>query len=201
MANMIIIGTGGFAIELAGLLSSVDIGLTGFIGPKPTNKLPAEWLGEDKVIETLDSNSNILIAIGNPLIRSKVSDKIRKKKLQQQTFIYPDSYISSEASIATGSIIYPNVTIHAGVVLGKNVLINSNATIGHHTKVGGFSNIGPGASIGGCCNIGNKSYIGIGVSIIENIAIVDHVVIGAGASVIANIDLNGTYVGVPAKKI
>ena len=201
MANMIIIGTGGFAIELAGLLSGLDIGLTGFIGPKRTNKLPAEWLGEDKVIETLDSNSNILIAIGDPQIRSKVADKIRKKKLQQQTFIYPDSYISPEASIAAGSIIYPNVTIHAGVVLGKNVLINSNATIGHHTKVGEFSNIGPGASIGGCCNIGNKSYIGIGVSIIENIDILDHVVIGAGASVIANIDLNGTYVGVPAKKI
>ena len=44
---MIIIGTGGFALELAGLLQSSKIELTGFIGPQPIKKLPVKWLGSD----------------------------------------------------------------------------------------------------------------------------------------------------------
>jgi len=201
MESIIIIGTGGFAIELAGLLKSAGIEIIGFIGPKSIKKLPEKWLGEDDIIETLNSNSKILIAIGNPNIRSKLSDKIKLKKLQQKTFIYPNSYVSPEASIATGSIIYPNVTVHSGVVIEKNVLINSNVTIGHETKIGKFTNIGPGASIGGCCDIGNEVFIGIGASTIENIKITDQVIIGAGATVIDNIKSACTYVGVPAKKI
>ena len=201
MESMIIIGTGGFAIELAGLLKSIGIELTGFVGPKSTKRLPGNWLGEDDILERLDSNSKILIAVGNPNIRSELADKIKLQKLQQQTFIYPDSYISPEASIATGTIIYPNVTIHSGVVLEENVLINSNVTVGHETKIGKITNIGPGASIGGCCDIGDEVFIGIGVSTIENIKITDQVIIGAGATVIDNIKSAGTYVGVPAKKI
>jgi sugar O-acyltransferase (sialic acid O-acetyltransferase NeuD family) len=201
MESMIIIGTGGFAIELAGLLKSIDIEVTGFIGPKPTIKLPAKWLGNDEYIETLHSNTKILIAIGEPKIRSKLVAKIKQKKLQQQTFVYPDSYISPSASIAIGSIIYPNVTIHAGVILGEYVLINSNTTIGHETIIGEYSNIGPGVSIGGCCKIGDKAYIGIGASTIENITISNQVIIGAGATVVTDIKSTGIYIGVPAKKI
>jgi len=201
MEGMIIIGTGGFAIELAGLLKSVGIIVTGFIGPKPIGKLPEKWLGDDNVMKALGEKSKVLIAIGKPKIRSKLANKIEQYKLQQQIFIHPSSYISPEASIAAGSIIYPNVTVHSGVVLEKNVLINSNVTVGHETKVGQFVNIGPGASIGGCCNIGNEVFIGIGTSIIENIIISNHVIIGAGATVVDDIPSIGTYVGVPAKKI
>jgi sugar O-acyltransferase (sialic acid O-acetyltransferase NeuD family) len=198
---VIIIGTGGFAIELAGLLSDIEVELQGFIGPEPLRKLPGQWLGNDEYIEKLQENTNILIAIGNSSIRSQLTNKINEVKLQQQTFIHPSSYISKYSAIAEGAIIYPNVTIHAGVVIEKNVLVNSNATIGHETKVGDFSNIGPGSSIGGCCDIGRMVRIGIGVSTLEKITISDGVTIGAGATVIDNIYTIGTYVGVPAKRV
>jgi len=201
LGGVIIIGTGGFAIELAGLLLDLNIKVHGFIGPKPLRKLPEKWLGDDEVIEKISSKFRFLIAIGNPEIRSNLAQKLKQKKLQQKTFVHPKSCISSKSSIALGSIIYPNVTIHKGVVLGDNVLVNSNATIGHETTVDEFSNIGPGASIGGCCKIGREVYIGIGASIIENIVISDQTLIGAGAVVIFDTKSKGTYVGVPAKKI
>ncbi len=201
MESVIILGTGGFAIELFGLLSSANIEVTGFIGPEPIRNLPAKLLGGDEYIELLDSNSNILIAVGNPKTRSRLAEKLRQYKIKQRSFISPESYISPETSISEGTIIYPNTTVHAGVVIEKNVLINSNTTIGHETTVGNFSNVGPGVSVGGCCKIGEKVYIGIGVSIIENITIIDNVIIGGGATVISDIKSAGTYIGLPAKKI
>ena len=201
MDSIVIIGTGGFALELAGLLSSVGINLQGFIGPKPSRKLPALWLGNDECLDKLPEVSVVLIAVGSPKIRSKLDQKIRNKKIKQYTFVHPKSYIGSDVILEEGSIIYPNVTIHAGVIIRKNVLVNSNSTIGHETIVGEFSNIGPGSSIGGCCKIGREAYIGIGVSIIEKITIGKDVLIGAGATVVANIITPGTYVGIPAKKI
>jgi sugar O-acyltransferase (sialic acid O-acetyltransferase NeuD family) len=200
MESMIIIGTGGFAKELAGLLISVGTSLEGFIGPKPTRELPEKWLGDDEFLENLSPNTKFLIAIGSPKTRSQLADKLNLHKFQQQTFIHPNSHISPDVSISKGSIIYPNVTLHEGVFLEQNVLINSNVTIGHETTVGEFSNIGPGASIGGCCKIGKNAYIGIGVSMVENITIRSRVTIGAGSVVISDINSEGTYIGVPAKR-
>ena len=99
MGNMIVIGTGGFAKELAGLLSSVGMELEGFIGPKPTKELPGKWIGSDRYIEKLSPSSDILIAIGDPQIRSKLAYKLKQQKLHQQTFIHPNSFIFPEIII------------------------------------------------------------------------------------------------------
>jgi sugar O-acyltransferase (sialic acid O-acetyltransferase NeuD family) len=201
MESVIIIGTGGFAIELAGLLSGAEISVQGFIGPKPSRKSFVKWIGDDEHIKSLSESNNVLIAVGEPELRFKLAKKLSEKRIKQYTFIHPSAYVAPDSVIQEGSIIYPNVTIHTGVILKKNVLVNSNATIGHETKVKEFSNIGPGASIGGCCNIGRKVHIGIGATTVENITITNDVLIGAGATVVSDISTEGVYIGIPAKKI
>ena len=47
----------------------------------------------------------------------------------------------------------------------------------------------------------NITGLGTGATLVNNIRICDECLIGAGAVVIKNIDKNGTYVGVPARKI
>ncbi|WP_233552351.1 hypothetical protein [Petrotoga sp. Shatin.DS.tank11.9.2.9.3] len=49
--------------------------------------------------------------------------------------------------------------------------------------------------------IGENSFIGTGVTIIQNTNIVGNTLIGAGAVVIKNIARSGVYVGNPAKEI
>ena len=49
--------------------------------------------------------------------------------------------------------------------------------------------------------IGRCSEIGTGTKIIQGTFICDNVVLGAGATVVKDIMVEGTYVGTPTKKI
>ena len=48
--------------------------------------------------------------------------------------------------------------------------------------------------------MGEKTWIGIGSVVSNNIDICSDCMIGAGAVVVKNIDESGTYIGVPARK-
>ena len=49
-------------------------------------------------------------------------------------------------------------------------------------------------------HVGTLSHIGIGAVVKHQINICEECTIGAGAAVVENIEVSGTYVGVPARK-
>ena len=49
-------------------------------------------------------------------------------------------------------------------------------------------------------SIGDNTWIGAGATISNNIHICEGCMIGAGAVVVKDIDLPGTYIGVPARR-
>jgi sugar O-acyltransferase (sialic acid O-acetyltransferase NeuD family) len=195
----IIVGTSGFAVELAGLLRDVGINVRGCVGLEAPEASGLVHLGGDEDIAEW-VGLPMVVAIGQPQLRSRLFDLIAAKGGRVAGFIHPSSYTSSAASLAEGVIVYPNATVHAGVTLGRGVLVNSNATIGHETFVGAFVNIGPGVSLGGRVHIGDGAYLGIGASMIEGITVAAGSVLGAGAVVVRDCVPKGTYVGVPARR-
>ena len=197
---VVILGTGGFAVELGGLLLAEGRRLIGFVGDSPKRSLPAEWLGTDDIIGALPNSLSVLVAIGNPQIRRQVSQKLNQHDIQLGIFKHSKAYVSNDVQLKAGCVIYPHATVHTGVSLQKGVLINSNATVGHETHIGAYTSIGPGVSIGGRCIFGEEIYVGIGASSIERIKIVAKTVLGAGAVVVSNIEEPGTYIGIPARR-
>lgn len=197
--DVIVMGTSGFAIELAGLLRDVGISVRGCVGPEePPPASGLEYLGGDDSLEQW-VEQRLVIAIGQPQRRAHLFERVTATGGGAAGFIHPSSHISSSAALAEGVIIYPNATVHAGVTLGRGVLVNSNATIGHETVVDAFVNIGPGVSLGGRAHIGEGAYIGIGASIIEGINVAAGSVLGAGAVAVRDCVPRGIYVGVPAR--
>jgi len=195
----LILGTGGFAIELCALVRAAGGDVAGFIGPQRVDDLPAAYLGEDSILESAVPDASILVAVGEPGMRERLSGMVRAKGRRLATFISPNAFVADDATVGEGAMIYPNATVHARVRLEAGVLINSNASVGHETSIGAFANVGPGVSVGGRCVIGAASYLGIGCSVLEQLTIVPGTAIGAGAVVIRDIVLAGTYAGVPAK--
>ena len=195
----VVLGTGGFALELAGILDRQI--LRGFVGPQSDRHLPAPHLGGDEVLAEVAKDADVFIAVGKPSLREKLAHTVIGLGLAWKGFVHPAAWVSTRASVGRGVIVYPNSTVHAGTVLGDGVLVNSNVSVGHETRIGAFSNLNPGASLGGCLNIGARTYIGIGAAVIENLTIADDVVVGAGATVVRHLTDAGTYAGVPAAKI
>jgi sugar O-acyltransferase (sialic acid O-acetyltransferase NeuD family) len=194
----VIIGTSGFAVELAGLLKDSEILVHGCIGPDPPAGEQMRYLGDDSCISDW-IHLTVLVALGQPELRRRLFERILLERGSIGTFIHRQAYVSSAAVIGEGVIVYPHATVHAAVVLDEGVLVNSNATIGHETRVGAFTTVAPGAQLGGKIRIGREVYVGIGATIKEEITVADGTVLGAGAVVVANCDVPGTYVGVPAR--
>jgi sugar O-acyltransferase (sialic acid O-acetyltransferase NeuD family) len=196
----VIVGTSGFAVELAGLISEAGIKVRGCIGPDaPPPASGLHYLGGDQMIGTL-LDSPFLVAIGVPELRKKLFDRITASGGRVGTFIDPAAYVSSTASIGEGALVYPNATVHAGATLARGVVVNSNATIGHETSLGEFVTVGPGASLGGRMRVGDGVYFGIGASALEEVTIAAGSIIGAGAVVVKDCLPAGTYVGIPAAR-
>lgn len=201
IARAVILGTGGFAIELYDLLRDSDVAVLGFVGPKSTRCLPARWLGDDDTLSATPAEAYVLIAIGDPARRRRVAEFATARDRRIGSFVHRAAWVAPSAELGEGVIVYPNATIHGRVRLGRGVVANSNATIGHECRIGAFCNINPGVAIGGCVGIGDGVYVGIGATIIENLSIAPDIIIGAGAVVIDDLESPGTYVGAPARRI
>lgn len=199
--NVIILGTSGFAIELAALVRGAGGVVTGFVGPRDGGDLPAPHLGGDDVLQSAAPDASVLVAVGDPAARARLSGMVLAKRRKLATFVSPAAFVADDAVLGEGVIIYPNATVHARVQLGRGVLVNSNASVGHETQIGDFSNVGPGVSLGGRCRIGAGVYLGIGSTLLEELTIAPGAVIGAGAVVVKPVTDAGTYAGVPARKL
>lgn len=94
-----------------------------------------------------------------------------------------------------------NAVINADVKIGKGCIINTGSTVDHDCIINDYVHISPGAHVAGTVNIGKSSWIGIGATVINNVTISPNCTIGAGSVVIRNIDENGTYTGIPIKRV
>lgn len=83
----------------------------------------------------------------------------------------------------------------------KAVIINTGATVDHDDVICDYAHISVGAHIAGTVTIEKSTWIGAGAVVSNNLHICGRVMVGAGAAVVKNIEEQGTYVGVPARKI
>ena len=148
-----------------------------------------------------DSESDFFVAIGNNQIREQFYNLLKSKNIKMPVLIHPTAVIDSTVTIKEGTVIMANVVINANAIIGNGSIINTAATVDHDCILGDFVHISPGVHVAGTVHIGNKTWIGIGSSIINNINICSDVTIGAGTTVINDINNSGTYVGMPLRKL
>lgn len=154
-------------------------------------------IGECKEAE--DIEADIIVGIGDASIRKQIYVSIGKRNIV--TLIHPDAVVAKGTVIGGGSVVMAGAVINSEVVIGKGCIVNTCSSIDHDCKVGDFVHIAVGSHLCGMVTVGNGSWIGAGVTIINNISVCCNCVIGAGAVVIRDIKKKGIYIGVPARKI
>lgn len=149
-----------------------------------------------KTSEAHKMDGDKIIAIGNARIREKLQGA-----LHTVTLIHPQAVIGRNVNIGEGTVVMAGAVINSETRIGKGCIINTCASVDHDCVVGDYVHVAVGSHICGTVHVGNRTWIGAGSTVSNNINISNDVIIGAGTIVVKDIDEEGTYVGVPSKKI
>jgi sugar O-acyltransferase (sialic acid O-acetyltransferase NeuD family) len=190
--RLALFGNGGHAKEVA---SQIDRPITFFVddeyvcdGVKPISQFdPTIWF--------------LMVAIADPIEREKIVKRLPENTKYFQ-FVHPTAILMNKnIVIGEGSFVGAYSIITTNVKIGKHSILNRGNQIGHDCSIGDYLSMMPGSIISGNVNVGDRVYMGTNSTIIENKFISSDVIIGANGVVVKNINTNGTYVGVPVKKI
>lgn len=158
-------------------------------------------IGTTKDVFKYIDEYDVFVAVGNNTIREKLQAKLEALNVTIPTLVHPEAVIGEEVKIGQGTVIMARVAINCCSQIGKGCIVNTGATIDHDNKIDDYVHVSPGVNIAGTVKIAKGTWIGIGSSIINNININNKCKIGAGAVVVKDINEEGTYVGVPARRI
>jgi sugar O-acyltransferase (sialic acid O-acetyltransferase NeuD family) len=160
-----------------------------------------EIIGKFNEVHYYKEDYDIFVAIGDNEIREKLLLQLEMDNASIPVLIHPSALIGENVTLGAGTIVMAGAVIICNCTIGKGVIINTSSSIDHDNMIGDYAHISPGVHIAGGVKIGENSWICIGATVINHITIADHCTIGAGAVVINNITEEGTYVGVPARKL
>lgn len=190
--KLALFGYGGHAREAA---CQIEQEVTFFVDDKYANNV-AKPISEFNPEEYM-----MIVAVADSKDRADIVAKL-PKETKYFTFIHPSVHIMDDnIQVGVGSFIGANSILTTNIKLGNHTLLNRGNHIGHDSVAGDFFSMMPNAVVGGNVTLGDNVYLGSCSNIREKINITSDVLIGMNAAVVKDITENGTYVGVPTKKI
>ncbi|WHS62003.1 NeuD/PglB/VioB family sugar acetyltransferase [Pseudomonas sp. G2-4] len=155
----------------------------------------------DRLLSELETFSGVVVAIGDNRIRQDKLQKLLLVNARLVTLIHPAATVSRYATIGAGSVVFAGVVVNVGVRVGLGAILNTGCSVDHDCVLGDSIHISPGAHLSGGVTLGDRSWIGVGACIRQQISIGCDVVVGAGAAVVNDIASRRVVAGVPAKQL
>jgi sugar O-acyltransferase (sialic acid O-acetyltransferase NeuD family) len=206
--SVVVIGGGGHAKVLIGVLRKLPWTIAGYVDPRDAGPvLGVPHAGGDEVLPALlarDPGCAAAIGVGkvdaSPR-RASIQAAAEALGYQFPTFVSPDAVVNVEVELGAGTSVFDGAVINSGVVAGPTCIVSTNATVEHDCRLGTNVHIGPGATVSGGVTIGDHTFLGAGAVVIHGRRIAPGCLVGAGAVVIDDLIEPGTYVGNPARRI
>jgi sugar O-acyltransferase (sialic acid O-acetyltransferase NeuD family) len=154
-----------------------------------------------KSSQFVEYDCDMIVAIGNAMIRQRIQEQIEKAGKHIGTLLHPNAVIGENVTIGIGSVVMAGAVINPCATIGRGCIINTCASVDHDCVVEDYVHISVSSHLAGSVHIGSRTWIGIGAIISNNLDVTSDCIIGAGAVVVESIEELGTYIGVPAKKM
>lgn len=215
MKQIVIVGGGGFGWEVTeyikqdianGLIK--DSSLKGILDDQmdPALRAPIElpYLGSIADYRP-EKNERLLIAIGNPLIRRRVRDRLLAVDSRFTSYVHSGAYVADSVTINEGVIVCAGSIINAGATLDDFAVINVFCSIGHGAVVGKYSVLSPYCALNGDAVIGEQCFMGTRATIYPRVSMGDHCTVDSHSYVKMDVDHNkiittrGTYTVLPKR--
>lgn len=193
---IVIIGGGGHAAVVVDILKKQRREIKAIISPEDISERSIfdgiTHLSSDDDISRFDPNDVELVnAIGSSphsFLRRRINEKYIDKGYRFAKVIADDAHISEYAQIKEGVQILTRAVVHPGAIIGAHSIINTGAVIEHDCIIGGYNFIAPQATLCGQVITSENVFIGAGATVIPNIR-VDGIV-AAGAVLVTDLAAN-----------
>lgn len=210
MKKLVILGAGGFAMEVVWLIADINRkahcwNIIGYV--EHSSEQVGQCLNGIRIISMQEAMTHLddcyaVAAIGDPKTREWAVKEAEGLGFKFPTLVHPSVMMDPKSvEIAPGAIICAGNIFTVNIVIGRHVIVNLSCTIGHNCVIEDFVTISPGCHLSGYTRIGRSAYLGTGAVSIERHEIGPGAVIGAGAVILSDIPPGVTAVGVPAKPI
>lgn len=166
-SNLLILGAGQYGTVVKEIAQSTgSFGKTDFLDDsfgkddKKHIETAIGKLGESKNFTEIYPYA--IVAIGDPELRRKLTEKLKKEGFQIPVLISPKSYVSPSAKFREGCIVEPLAAVNANVVIGTGTIISAGAVVNHNCTVGDYCHIDCGVIMesGAILESGCKAEVG-----------------------------------------
>ena len=142
-----------------------------------------------------------VIAVGNPMHRKVLYDKVKKEKYNFTNLISPDATVNDDVKLGVGIIIERVSFVGFGVVISDNVFISGGVCISHDAFIDKHCVILQYSILGGLCRIGSTVFIGQNSTIKDRISVGDNALVSMCAAVFHDVPSAKVVLGNPARVI
>ncbi|NUU60943.1 acetyltransferase [Paenibacillus agri] len=177
-----------------------------FINDIDTSEKIAESQIDCPIISNIDDytpleNDVVVCAVGNPIGKLNIVNRLKEKNVQFTNIIHPTVIIGSGVQLGIGIVLCPYTTVSVNAQLRDHVAVNICCTIGHDSKIGEGAVISAHCDITGFCEIDDGVFLGSGARLLPNSNVGSFATVGAGCVVLKEVEAYKTVVGVPARYI
>lgn len=203
MRDIVIIGAGGHGVEIAWLARRCGRKIKGFLD-NTLEKQNTKVMGID-VLGPLTTaiqytECEFIIAIGNPRSRKKIVDTFfSTQQFLFATLIDPSAVLGDNIKIGHGSMVCAGSVLTVNINIGEHCIVNINSTLSHGVELGNFVTIAPNAALSGDVKLGNITEIGANAVLREKLIVKEGAMVGMGAVLTKDVEINHVMVGNPAK--
>lgn len=212
IAELLIVGAGGFARETAQAVAAVNAvrpswRLRGFLDDdpllhgRPVDGVPV--IGGTDLVESLP-DAQVVVCVGNPrnyFTRARIVERLALPAARYATIVHPSADVSADSTVGPGSVLLAQAVLTAAVTVGAHVAVMPHAVLTHDVTVDDFATIASGVRFGGGARVQRGAYLGSGALIREQVKIGAWSQVGMGSVVLQDIPEAQVWVGSPARRL
>jgi len=208
---LVIIGCGGFGREVHDVVDAINEvepswDLLGYLDDRPdqTNvhlveSRGSKVLGDTRWMLSDPRDVRFVIGIGTGEVRRTIDERLCAAGFTAATLVHPTATFGHDVRLGQGSVICAGVRATTHISLGRHVHLNLNTTVGHDCTLEDYVTVNPLVAISGCVSVGTESMLGTHSAILQNLALGERCVVGAGSCVVKDVPSDVVVKGVPAR--
>lgn len=188
---LVLIGAGGHAKVVLGLLQALGRDVIGVCDPELARAAIPDWrglrvIGNDEALEAWSSHAVELANGVGPSpagrhVRQRLHAHYAQRGFRFPPLVHPNAIVDASATVAAGAQVMAGAVLQADVVVGEFSVVNTGAQLDHDCRIGQHAHVAPGAVLCGGVTVGSRAFLGAACTILPGLDIGDDCVVAAGA--------------------